>query len=110
MFLTLKSFAMPQRGGLLLLAAATFAAGLSAGALIAPGSAGRGDAVAAIQTREALPASALRSGHPAEVVRVIDGDTFEAGCASGPAWTSPRASACAASTRRNCTRVATTNR
>ncbi|MFI4972873.1 MAG: hypothetical protein ACHP7H_09350 [Hyphomicrobiales bacterium] len=36
MFLTLKSFAMPQRGGLLLLAAATFAAGLTAGALIAP--------------------------------------------------------------------------
>jgi len=69
---------MPQRGGLLLLAAAIFAAGLTAGALIAPGSAGRGDAVAAIQTREALPASALRSGHPAEVVRVIDGDTFEA--------------------------------
>jgi hypothetical protein len=42
MFLTLKSFAMPQRGGLLLLAAATFAAGLTAGALIAPGSASRG--------------------------------------------------------------------
>jgi endonuclease YncB( thermonuclease family) len=78
MFLTLKSFAMPQRGGLLLLAAATFAAGLTAGALIAPVGAGRGDAVAASQTREALPASALRSGHPAEVVRVIDGDTFEA--------------------------------
>jgi endonuclease YncB( thermonuclease family) len=78
MFLTLKSFAMPQRGGLLLLAAATFAAGLTAGALIAPGSASRGDAVAASQTREALPASALRSSHPAEVVRVIDGDTFEA--------------------------------
>jgi len=33
MFLTLKSFAMPQRGGgVLLLAAATFAAGLTAGA------------------------------------------------------------------------------
>ena len=78
MFLTLKSFAMPQRGGLLLLAAATFAAGLTAGALIAPVGAGRGDAVAASQTREAQPASALRSGHPAEVVRVIDGDTFEA--------------------------------
>ena len=78
MFLTLKSFALPQRGGALLLAALTFAAGLTAGALIAPVGAGRGDAVAASQTREALPASALRSGHPAEVVRVIDGDTFEA--------------------------------
>jgi hypothetical protein len=79
MFLTLKSFAMPQRGGgALLLAAATFAAGLTAGALIAPLGASRDDAVAAIQTREPQPASALRSGHTAEVVRVIDGDTFEA--------------------------------
>jgi endonuclease YncB( thermonuclease family) len=78
MFLTLKSFAMPKRGGLLLLAAATFAAGLTPGALIALVGAGRGDAVAASQTRKAQPASALRSGHPAEVVRVIDGDTFEA--------------------------------
>ena len=79
MFLTLKSFAMQQRGGgALLLAAATFAAGLTAGALIAPLGASRDDAVAAIQTREPQPASALRSGHPAEVVRVLDGDTFEA--------------------------------
>ena len=30
--------------------------------------------MAASQTREAQPASALRSGHPAKVVRVIDGD------------------------------------
>ena len=78
MFLTLKSFAVPQRGGALLLAAASFAAGLTAGALIGPVSTQRGDAVAAIQTREPQPASALRSGHPAEVVRVLDGDTFEA--------------------------------
>ena len=78
MFTTAKSFAMPQRGGALLLAAATFAAGLTAGALIAPVNAQRGEAGATIQTREPQPASALRSGHPAEVVRVIDGDTFEA--------------------------------
>ncbi len=78
MFTTLKSFAVPQRGGALLLAAATFAAGLTAGVLIAPVSAGRGDAVAAIQTREPSLVSTLRSGHPADVVRVIDGDTFEA--------------------------------
>jgi endonuclease YncB( thermonuclease family) len=77
MFLTLKAFAMPQRGGVLLLAAATFAAGLTAGALIAPVGASRSsDQVAAIETRQ--PPPALRSGHPAEVVRVIDGDTFEA--------------------------------
>jgi micrococcal nuclease len=78
MFTASKSFAMPQRGGALLLAAATFAAGLTAGALIAPAGASRGDAVAAIQAREPQPASALRSGHPAEGVRGLDGDTFEA--------------------------------
>jgi endonuclease YncB( thermonuclease family) len=75
----MKSFALPQRGGALLLAAATFAAGLTAGALIAPVAASRGsDQAAAIEPRPPAPASALRSGHPAEVVRVLDGDTFEA--------------------------------
>jgi micrococcal nuclease len=74
----LKSVAMLQRGGALLLAALTFAAGLTAGALIAPVGASRADVVATTQTRELQPASALRSGHPAEVVRVIDGDTLEA--------------------------------
>jgi endonuclease YncB( thermonuclease family) len=77
MFLTLKSFVRPPRGGALLLAAAGFAVGLAAGALIAPVSASRGVAepVAASQ-RPAT--SALRGGHAAEVLRVIDGDTFEA--------------------------------
>jgi micrococcal nuclease len=78
MFTAPKAFAMPPRGGALVLAAATFAAGLTAGALIAPVSAGRGEAAATMQMREPMPASALRSGHPAEVVRVLDGDTFEA--------------------------------
>jgi len=78
MFTASKSYALPQRGGALLLAAATFAAGLAAGALVGPVSARRGDAAVATQTRELQSASALRSGHPAEVVRVIDGDTFEA--------------------------------
>ena len=36
MALTLKHFARPQCGGVLLLAAACFAAGLTAGALVAP--------------------------------------------------------------------------
>ena len=78
--MTLRSIALPRRGGaLLLLAAAAFAAGLSTGALIAPVAAGRGnDPTAAIETRPPAPASALRSGHPAEVMRVFDGDTFEA--------------------------------
>jgi endonuclease YncB( thermonuclease family) len=78
MFLTLNSFALPRRGGALLLALAAFAAGLSAGALIAPVGASRGESVAALETRPPAPVSALRSGHPAEVMRVLDGDTFEA--------------------------------
>ena len=82
MFTASKSFAMPQRGGALLLAAA-FAAGLTAGALIAPVGASRGGEVGAAQPAGTEPATmtqagALRGGHAAEVVRVIDGDTFEA--------------------------------
>jgi endonuclease YncB( thermonuclease family) len=77
MFLTRRSFASPARGGALLLAAAALAAGLTAGALIEPVTARRmSDAAAAVETRP--PAFALRGGHPAEVLRVIDGDTFEA--------------------------------
>ncbi len=71
---------MPRPAGTLLLAAATFVAGLSAGALIAPVAASRGGAMTAVETQAQppAPATALRSGHPAEVLRVIDGDTFEA--------------------------------
>ena len=83
MFITLKSFAIPQRGGALVLAAACFAAGLTAGALIAPvGASRRVEALAPgrVQREPAtvIQAGAVRSGHPAEVVRVLDGDTFEA--------------------------------
>ena len=74
----MKSFAHPARGSVLLLTVVAFAAGLTAGALIAPLGATRGEAVAAIQTQTLQPAAALRSAHPAEVLRVIDGDTFEA--------------------------------
>lgn len=84
MLLALKSLAIPGRGGalllLLLLAAGCFAAGLTAGALIAPVSASRSgapppppDSPPRHAQRAALPGS-----HPAEVLRVIDGDTFEA--------------------------------
>jgi micrococcal nuclease len=79
MFITLKHFALPQRGGALVLAAACFAAGLTAGALIAPVGASRGVEVMAPERARYEPATAaLRGAHPAEVVRVIDGDTFEA--------------------------------
>jgi endonuclease YncB( thermonuclease family) len=80
MLLTLKSFAAPGRGGALLAAAACFAAGLTAGAFIAPVAAGRGvQALAPVATTLATAQTAgLRGGHPAEVLRVIDGDTFVA--------------------------------
>jgi endonuclease YncB( thermonuclease family) len=73
MFLTLRSFAAPQRGGALILAAACYAAGLSAGAWLSPAGS------RAVETSAPPPVvSALRAGHPVEVLRVFDGDTFEA--------------------------------
>jgi endonuclease YncB( thermonuclease family) len=73
MFLALKQGGLS--GGVPLLAAVCFAAGLTVGALVVPGSAMR-------HTESAAPAPAqtlsLRSGHPAQVLRVFDGDTFEA--------------------------------
>lgn len=70
----LRSLSAPRRGGALMLAAACFAAGVTAGALIAPVSASR--SVAPPPPLAAPPS--LRGGHPAEVLRVIDGDTFVA--------------------------------
>ncbi len=62
-------------GGVPVWAVACFAAGLAVGALAAPGLAGRAaESVAAAPA----PNGILRSGHPAEVLRVFDGDTFEA--------------------------------
>ncbi|MBI1202301.1 MAG: nuclease [Rhodopseudomonas sp.] len=58
--------------GVPVLAAASFAAGVMAGATIAPVEATR------VVERPAPSVDRLRSGHPADVVRVIDGDTFEA--------------------------------
>ena len=72
MFLTMRTLSSPRHGLPLLLAVACFAAGLTAGALIVPVAAGRGIEVAP------PPPAPLRSGHPAELLRVIDGDTFEA--------------------------------
>jgi endonuclease YncB( thermonuclease family) len=74
MHLALWHFASPQKGSALLLAAVCFAAGLAAGALVLP--------VGGLALPEPIrrdPATvALRGGHPADVVRVLDGDTFEA--------------------------------
>jgi len=77
MFIALRHFAAPQRGGMLVLAAACFAAGLTAGAWIAPVGAGNRVEAAAPQPPR-VEQAVLRGGHAAEVVRVLDGDTFEA--------------------------------
>jgi endonuclease YncB( thermonuclease family) len=77
MVLTLNKFMSPRRGSALL-AAACFAAGLAAGALVPPVGASRGEVMAPERPDRAPPPTALRDGHPAEVVRVLDGDTFEA--------------------------------
>jgi endonuclease YncB( thermonuclease family) len=61
--------------------AAIFALGLATGAALGPVTASRGGSV---DDRQSVPSSAisgaslLRAAHPAEVLRVIDGDTFEA--------------------------------
>ena len=62
--------------GARVLAAACFAAGLTAGALVAPVAAGR--AAARRRPPRRRRRAALPIGHPAEVLRVIDGDTFVA--------------------------------
>lgn len=71
--------AIGHRRGLPVFAALCFAAGISAGALIAPAGS---RAITAPADAPTLPG--LRSGHPAEVLRVIDGDTFEARVAIWP--------------------------
>jgi endonuclease YncB( thermonuclease family) len=75
MFLALGYRGFPRPAGALLLAAACFAAGVSTGAWLMPAAANRG-AEAALPRRAA--SAELRGGHPAEVLRVFDGDTFEA--------------------------------
>jgi endonuclease YncB( thermonuclease family) len=71
----------PTRAGTLVVATAALALGLAIGALLGPRIAT--SAVSAHATTAAPPSAtderpAFRSSHPARVVRVIDGDTFEA--------------------------------
>jgi endonuclease YncB( thermonuclease family) len=73
MFTAAKS-AIPARGNVLLLAAACFAAGLTVSAIFGPAGPNAGPA----PTYAPPPPVTPRGGHPAEVLRVIDGDTFEA--------------------------------
>jgi endonuclease YncB( thermonuclease family) len=59
--------------------AAVFALGLALGAALGPVGTTRGQ-IAGRQppSPAAIAATALRAGHPAQVLRVVDGDTFEA--------------------------------
>jgi endonuclease YncB( thermonuclease family) len=84
MFLTAKSQGSAVRQGAILLAAVAFAAGLCAGlgsgVWLVPRLAER---AAPVSAPAAMP-STLRSGHPATVLKVMDGDTFEARVAIWP--------------------------
>lgn len=79
MFLRLGLLSPPHSHAGILLAAVIFALGLGAGATIRPVTASR-DPGQATPPAAAAPAQSYESGmaHPAEVLRVIDGDTFEA--------------------------------
>jgi endonuclease YncB( thermonuclease family) len=74
-FLQPKPLAVPQPGRIWLAAAAIFAAGAVLGAVVAPSF--RSPAIEPAARRSPAP-SPLALSYPAELVRVIDGDTFEA--------------------------------
>ena len=67
----------------MLLAGATFAIGLAVGATIAPVTASRGDRALPLApspqaSTQSNSVGSIRMAHPVEVLRVLDGDTFEA--------------------------------
>jgi endonuclease YncB( thermonuclease family) len=64
-----------MRGGMVLFGAAMFLLGIVIGNMFGPAAAGRGDNLSGAA---AIALSAGRQAHPAEVLRVFDGDTFEA--------------------------------
>ena len=72
---TTAAKAVGAQAGAIVLAAACFAAGLTAAALLPTGSSA---VTPAAQAAAQSAAAAPRTGYPAEVLRVIDGDTFEA--------------------------------
>jgi len=83
---TIAALSMKGRGGAFAGAIAIFALGFAAGVTVKPASPGgaRGDAALAATDREestSAPSAAAASRvgvYPAEVIRVIDGDTFQA--------------------------------
>lgn len=91
MLLSLKTFLHSGRGGSAILAAALFLLGVAAGAFLGPEFANR--KAAAGMAPEGMPPVSRRgpeglqttsAGHPAQVLRVLDGDTFEARVAVWP--------------------------
>ena len=79
MILGIRSF--PGRSSLAVVAALGFAAGVAAGATVTSGVAHQAGGGAAADPTPAHPPAAafeLRTGYPTHVLRVIDGDTFEA--------------------------------
>jgi endonuclease YncB( thermonuclease family) len=81
MFLQSGSLSASSRHGVLALAAVTFALGVAAGSALTS-TAGHPNSATALPP--AVPAAAsraqfaIRAVHPADVLRVLDGDTFEA--------------------------------
>jgi endonuclease YncB( thermonuclease family) len=70
--------AQASRAGTVL-AALTFVLGLGIGAAIGPVTASRGSSAAStVPPLRAEPPAQVRAAHPAEVLHVLDGDTFEA--------------------------------
>jgi len=75
-FLERTTRVLPQPGRIVLAAVAIFAAGLTLGAFV--GSRAGGHSIAPPAGRPVNATAPLRAVYPAEVVRVLDGDTFEA--------------------------------
>lgn len=82
MFLKPRLFSLTPSGPLIGLAAATFVLGLMAGAVVSPVSQVQSTAVLselpASEDAPSLPTQTARGTYAADVVRVSDGDTFEA--------------------------------
>ena len=76
-FLERSALVLPQTGRVALAAAAIFAAGLALGALLGGSSVVR-STVAPASVRSSIATAPLRMVYPADVVRAVDGDTFEA--------------------------------
>lgn len=74
MFLALRSWTAPDRSALLLTAVLAFAAGAVAARLLPV----EAPAANARPVESPAPVAAVRPAYPAAVLRVVDGDTFEA--------------------------------